>query len=241
MAQEFFKNFPNIQYKLSDGKVITIKDFFRKSKIEQESVTSLVEYTTYELEEGDRPDTVASKIYGNGDLHWTLYLVNDLDNYFDWFKTSQEFEEYIKQKYDGYLINANNTSDIIDSSSKFLLGEKVKTTQSEGIVIKVDPTHKRIGVKSIKGDFGADSPSEGTITGESSGKSFSINFTTHHRDGISHYFKGDLKRNQFDNDYQAKTFWEDEWEKNEEKRKIKIIKPAKIQQIVSAFEKVMKS
>ena len=189
MAQEFFKNFPTIQYKLSDGKIITIKDFFRKSKIEQESVTSLVEYTFYELEEGDRPDTVASKIYGNGDLHWTLYLVNDFDNYFDWFKTSQEFEEYIKQKYEGYLVNANNTSEIINSTSKFLLGEKVKTNHSEGIVIKVDPTHNRIGVKPIKGDFGADSPSEGTITGESSGKSFSINFTTHHRDGISHYFK----------------------------------------------------
>ena len=32
MAQEYFKNFPEMQYTLSDGKIITIKDFFRKSK-----------------------------------------------------------------------------------------------------------------------------------------------------------------------------------------------------------------
>ena len=30
MAQEYFKNFPEMQYTLSDGKIITIKDFFRK-------------------------------------------------------------------------------------------------------------------------------------------------------------------------------------------------------------------
>ena len=33
MAKEFFKNFPEMQYKLDSGKIITIKDFFRKSSI----------------------------------------------------------------------------------------------------------------------------------------------------------------------------------------------------------------
>ena len=33
MATKFFENFPKIQYKLDDGRIIYIKDFFRKSKI----------------------------------------------------------------------------------------------------------------------------------------------------------------------------------------------------------------
>ena len=33
MANELFSNFPEIQYTLNTGKVITIKDFFRKSNI----------------------------------------------------------------------------------------------------------------------------------------------------------------------------------------------------------------
>ena len=45
MALEFFKNFPEIGYKLSDGRTILIKDFFRKSKIEQEAVNSIIEYS----------------------------------------------------------------------------------------------------------------------------------------------------------------------------------------------------
>ena len=39
MANQFFKNFPEIQYTLKTGKIITIKDFFRKSSVEQENVS----------------------------------------------------------------------------------------------------------------------------------------------------------------------------------------------------------
>ena len=91
MASQFFQNFPEIQYQL-DGKVIYIKDFFRKSRIEQDAVNSIIEYNYYELEEGERPDIAATKLYGNGDLHWTFFLVNDFQNYYDWFKDATSFE-----------------------------------------------------------------------------------------------------------------------------------------------------
>ena len=43
MASQFFKNFPDVQYQI-DGKVIFIKDFFRKSRVEQDSVNELINY-----------------------------------------------------------------------------------------------------------------------------------------------------------------------------------------------------
>ena len=93
MALEFFKNFPEIGYELSDGRTILIKDFFRKSRIEQEAVNSIIEYSLYELEEGERPDVAATKLYGNPHLHWTFFLVNDIANYYDWHKDSFTFEK----------------------------------------------------------------------------------------------------------------------------------------------------
>ena len=42
MSNQLFKNFPEIQYTLSTGKIVTIKDFFRKSTIEQDSVNSVI-------------------------------------------------------------------------------------------------------------------------------------------------------------------------------------------------------
>ena len=81
MANELFKNFPEIRYKLSNGKIVTIKDFFRKAKLEGTQLNQVIDYTFYELQEGERPDVVASKLYGNGDLHWTIFLANEITNY----------------------------------------------------------------------------------------------------------------------------------------------------------------
>ena len=61
MANKFFTNFPEIQYTLNTGKIITIKDFFRKGSIQQEAVNNYIEYETYELTDGERPDVVAAK------------------------------------------------------------------------------------------------------------------------------------------------------------------------------------
>ena len=52
MSQQFFKNFPEMQYKLSDGKIITIKDCFRKASIDSSARDAIIDYTYYELEEG---------------------------------------------------------------------------------------------------------------------------------------------------------------------------------------------
>ena len=247
MAQEYFKNFPEMQYTLSDGKIITIKDFFRKSKIEQEAVTGLIDYTLYELLEGDRPDTVATRLYGQGDLHWTFYLVNDFDNYFDWFKSSLEFETYMGKKYEGVYCIAPNSTDLVNYSSgvsyKFLLGETVTTSDSEGIVTEVDPLHKRLGIKVLKGDFqsGAVSSAQSVKDTSNNPMSFTPVSTINKRDGVCYYYKGTLRKNQFENGYTAKSFYEEEYEKNEEKRRIKIIKPARLGKVVSEFERVMKS
>ena len=86
MSNQLFKNFPEIQYTLSTGKIVTIKDFFRKSTIEQESVNSVISYTFYEIQDGERPDVVADRLYGDSDLHWTFFLVNEMDNYYQWYK-----------------------------------------------------------------------------------------------------------------------------------------------------------
>ena len=63
--------------------------------------------------EGDRPDVTAAKLYGNPDLHWTFFLVNDIENYYDWYKDQQTFERYINKKYPGQLAIASQSTDIV--------------------------------------------------------------------------------------------------------------------------------
>jgi hypothetical protein len=250
MAKQFFKNFPEMQYKLSNGKIVTIKDFFRKSSISAGAKDAIVDYTYYELEEGDRPDVVAAKLYGNGDLHWVFFLVNDWANYYDWWKDQQTFEKYMSHKYRGKYAVASASTDIVSRTgepplvSKFLIGESVTATEATGTVIKVDPSHNRIAIGDVVGDF-----SSKTITGTSilPGQaaayrhSFTPTSVIDMVDGVDHYYLGNLKRNTFLNGYLPKTHWEAEFEANEEKRNIKIIKPTMVNRVVSQFEKVMQS
>ena len=236
MATEFFKNFPEMQYKLDDGKIITIKDFFRKSNIEGAAREAVVNYTYHELEEGDRPDVLASKLYGNGDLHWTFFLVNDLNNYYDWWKDQQSFELYMNNKHKGKYFICDSSTDIVSATSKFLLGETITGTNSRGIITDVDPTFCRIGVDV---EVGFISPI--VSTGSSSNKSVTPTSIINARDGVAYYVKDGIKSTHFTSGAVQKTIFEDEYEKNEEKRLIKIIKPSMIGAVVSQFEKVMSS
>ena len=236
MAQKYFKNFPKINYKLQNGKWVTVRDFFRKAKIEQDAVNSLIDYEFYELKEGERPDIVAHRLYGSSKLHWTFFLVNDMENYLDWYKDQRTMETYMEEKYPGSYIVVQNVSDIIQQDRKFLIGEKVSSHSGNGSVLQVEPTYKRIAV--TKGNWIVGE----TLTGEVSGKTLEINSVIDMIDGVAYYQDSEGKRQNFSaTGYTEVSNWQMEDEENEQKRLIKFIKPQIMSRVVREFERVMSS
>jgi len=47
MSNKLFANIPEIQYKLND-KLVTVKDYFRKAKIDSAKLDSIIEYELYD-------------------------------------------------------------------------------------------------------------------------------------------------------------------------------------------------
>ena len=236
MSNQLFKNFPEIQYTLSTGKIVTIKDFFRKSTIEQDSVNSVISYTFYEIQDGERPDVVADRLYGDSDLHWTFFLVNDMDNYYQWYKDQTTFENQLKEMYPEYWLISNRSTDIVSKDDKWLLGEIIETSQQSGNVISVQPTFNRIGVAG--GTWNVND----VVTGKVSGKSFTVSSVVSGPDGIDHYVTSEgLRRNTIDTGFTPVTYYTHDYEVNETNRKIKVIRPEYIRRVVSEFEKVMAS
>lgn len=247
MSSQFFQNFPEIQYKLNDGRTVTIKDFFRKAKVDNASIANIVDYQYYELSEGERPDVVATKLYGNPDLHWVLFLVNNFETYTDWYKSQESFESYIDEKYNGDTLTAATTADIIDTDSKFLLGERVSCPNGKklGYVTGIEPTFKRIHIDVIGERFEAwqtgDAEGSKTAEGLYSGKTFRIESVTRYRDAVAYYTNGTLRSNKSQLGFDPVTFYEMEYELNESRRLIKVVQPNKVKAIVSEFERVMKN
>ena len=59
--------------------------------------------TFYEhsIEDGERPDILADKLYGNSDYAWIILLFNDIiDPMYEWPLFGQDFINYITAKYD---------------------------------------------------------------------------------------------------------------------------------------------
>ena len=56
---------------------------------------------TYDVSDGEKPEDVAYKMYGNTELFWVVCMINNIENpYYDWALSSIQFENYMKDKYD---------------------------------------------------------------------------------------------------------------------------------------------
>jgi hypothetical protein len=63
----------------------------------------LRQYTTvmydYVIADGERPDSVATRVYGDPKYTWVVLLVNNIMSLYDWPLSYEEFESYIIAKY----------------------------------------------------------------------------------------------------------------------------------------------
>ena len=92
----------------------------------------------YEISEGDRPDTVAHKVYGDVKYTWVVLLLNNIMSLYDWPMTSGEFELYLIGKYGSVSLSQNQgtRTDAAWSAAKFYYtteGDRVDATTYAGL------------------------------------------------------------------------------------------------------------
>ena len=69
-------------------------------KIRDAAAANIALLYTYRIEDGDRPDTIASMYYGSASYTWLIFLMNNIkDPYYDWPLTTHAFETYMAAKY----------------------------------------------------------------------------------------------------------------------------------------------
>ena len=91
--------FPNLSYDAKgNGRETIMKDIFRRVKLHAKS--HLVEFDYYDVQDGEAPEIIAHKYYGDVGLHWTILVANDIvDYYHQWPMSTQTFEQYVTEKY----------------------------------------------------------------------------------------------------------------------------------------------
>ena len=237
MAKGFFKHIPNINYDFkSDGKYYQAKDLFRKVSTWSYLQEGVSGYNYYRITQGERPDVVASKLYGDATLYWTFFLVNEnLQDFSDWPKSAQYFNRYLDRKYSGKCLVTSSSTDIVSSTSKFQLGEKVSQSSSGafGFITEVNPTHKRITLNSIDGSF-----TTGTVSADRTpepDKICTITSIQNERDAVNHYTDSNGLKTTVSTGNTVVTNEEHELNLNEDKFQIRYIEPQYISRVVKEF------
>ena len=104
----YFSLVPNIAYDekpikfpFSESDYVIAKNFFRRYKVNDDIFSNVVYFKKYSIVDGERPDTVADKAYGDPFYDWVVLMTNNLVNaQFDWPKTNYQLYKELEAKFD---------------------------------------------------------------------------------------------------------------------------------------------
>ncbi len=193
----FFRQFPKVEYDFNrQGVINNMVDIYRSVRPLQNFVDDTSAYVYYEVINGERPDIVSNKLYGNQNFYWTFFVINEFlhDGLQVWPMSQEDLFTYIEREYEGYAITTNpiitrDSDGLIvahenslagsvpgTTTGKFQLGETITggTSGATGTLVKKDLDLNQLIVQNVTGAFIGDPtvvPTNLTerITGSTSG------------------------------------------------------------------------
>lgn len=262
---QIFYSFPDKSGYETFQRVVT--DITQNVRARKKIFEDILLYDEYDIDDNDTPELIADKVYGDPSLHWVIMIANQRYDYIRDFPLSErELDELVRAKYgtdnmyrlhhyekDGIEIQPEGyfsiSNDLID---KFQVGDKIFTHYSLPIdttAINVSETEDTADENTdlTKGLFAEiqyveESPPRIWI------KLYMIDSTednllcTLNRQG-QNVLSFTLSPNGFRpaDRYVPITNFDYEVTVNESKRRLKIINPSLIPQLLSEFSKLMKS
>ena len=77
-----------------------LPDILRRVKLRALTKSGGMLFDKYDVKEGEKPEDVAYKWFGDAELHWVILMTNNVtDRYYDWPLNSVQFAEFLTDKY----------------------------------------------------------------------------------------------------------------------------------------------
>lgn len=211
----YFSNFPKILYSTALGvknyKIvpnILAKTIFRSDIFNNSSI-----YYPYSVKDGEKPEDIAAKLYGDETKHWIILLSNNIvDPQYDWVLSTSAFNDYILKKYSSIQFTFNP----LDAYPiNYIVGEKVYQGTSfdrascYANVVEYDSVNKKLRVNFASDVFANNT----TITGATSNASHASVGAITALDGFewssnttSHYKVSEVISNSYDRTKTERTY-----------------------------------
>ena len=97
----YFSKFPMMVYDIKGNKNFKLlPDILKRVKIRSGLSASRFVFDKYNVKEGEKPEDVAFKYYGDAQYHWVVLMINNVtDRYYGWPMDQAQFAEYLTDKY----------------------------------------------------------------------------------------------------------------------------------------------
>lgn len=98
----FFKYFPTTPYAFGNANgsyVLSLTNTTVHVRLMEALKQHITVLYDYQVQDGERPDTVSVNLYGTPNYTWIVLLLNNIFSLFDWPLTGDEFNAYIAERY----------------------------------------------------------------------------------------------------------------------------------------------
>ena len=99
---KYFNSLPLTTVRSEDGTYKSYRNLMTRLSVIPSILKNPLVYYTYDIQEGDTPEIVAHKYYGDPFRYWIVLFANEsLDPQWDWPLSSNQLQDYIENKYAG--------------------------------------------------------------------------------------------------------------------------------------------
>jgi len=98
----YFNKFPKMIYDMkNDGNYKLLPDILKRVKQRNAIKSGQFIFDNYDVIDGEKPEDIAYKWFGDAQLHWVILMTNNVKNrYYDWPMNSVQFQAMLEDKYD---------------------------------------------------------------------------------------------------------------------------------------------
>ena len=97
----YFSRFPMMTYDVAGNKNYKLlPDILRRVKLRSGLRSSSFMFEKYDVKDGENPEDVAFKWFGDPEYHWVILMTNNVtDRYYQWPLSAPQFAEHLTDKY----------------------------------------------------------------------------------------------------------------------------------------------
>ena len=98
----YFSRFPKMVYDVKgNDNYKLLPDILRRVKQRNAIASGQFIFDTYDVINGEKPEDIAYKWFGDAQLHWVILMTNNVtDRFHQWPMSQPQFQEFLEDKYD---------------------------------------------------------------------------------------------------------------------------------------------